>query len=421
MLKCTHQSSYSKEREEMRYMIMTAGRQKSVLIAVMVVLGCLLVFSPVYAETGVTDTEILVGGSLDLTGPAAFMGQGVQRGVQLYFKKVNAEGGINGRNVTYIAEDDGYVVAKVVSNYKKLTMKDKVFCLLGSTGSVGPKALKPYLEEDQIPLLGPYGYTSAMFRPPLRYLFNIYSTCEDHARILTDFVKNNLKLDKPVIGLLAEDNEIGQDTIRGAEMQMAKYGWGKPVVELYERSAIDFSSQVLKLKGKGVDVLFFPVISSHGAAILKECQKAGFTPYLFGAATMTDKRFLEKAGDAAFYGQGLRSFCTQVNEGSDAAGAVEFRDALAKYDAENKDPNSFNLFGFGIAKVLCEGIRRAGKDLTRESLIEALETLDGYDTGIFPPVTYAKDDRRGTDAARILKVDPANKDFTVETDWLKPE
>jgi branched-chain amino acid transport system substrate-binding protein len=380
----------------------------------------LLAFSAsgVLAESGVSDKEILVGGSLDLTGPAAFMGQGVHRGIKLYFSKVNAEGGIHGSKVTFVAEDDGYVVAKTVANYKKLTMKDNVFCMLGSSGSVGPKALIPYLAEDKVPMLGPYGYTSAMFRPPVRYLFNIYSTCEDQARILMDFVKANLKMDKPKIGLLAEDNEIGEDTIRGAKAQMAKYGWGEPEIELYKRSAIDFSSQVLRLKGKNVDVLFFPVIVSHGVSILKECQKIDFTPYLFGAPTMTDIKFLEMAGESAFYGKGFRAFATQVGEKSDAAGAKEFQQALAKYDPENKIPNSFNLFGYGIAKVLCEGIQRAGKDLTREKLVEALEALKGYETGIFPPVTYGKENRRGTDAARILKVDKEKNDFVIETTWL---
>jgi len=388
---------------------------------IFVLVGLLLAFcnsSYGLAEPGVTDKEILVGGSLDLTGPAAFMGQGVHRGIKLYFAKVNAEGGIHGRKVNYVAEDDGYVVAKTVANYKKLTMKENVFCILGSTGSVGPKALKPYLEEDKVPMLGPYGYTSAMFRPPMRYLFNIYSTCEDHARILMDFVKANFKLSKPKIGLLAEDNEIGEDTIRGAKMQMAKYGWGEPEIELYKRSAIDFSSQVLRLKGKNVDVLFFPVIVSHGVSILKECQKIDFTPYLFGAATMTDLKFLELAGESAFYGKGLRSFCTQASERGEAPGAKEFQQALAKYDPQNKDPNSFNLFGYGIAKVLCEGLNRAGRDLTRERLVEALETLNGYDTGIFPPVTYGKDNRRGTDAASILRVDKDKKTFVAETNWL---
>ena len=125
-------------------------------ISVLAIIGLCVAFvlsftSNSLAETGVNKNLILVGGSLDLTGPAAFMGQGVKRGVNLYFNKVNAEGGIHGRKLKYIAEDDGYVVAKTVSNYKKLTLKSRVFCLLGSTGSVGPKALKPYLEEDKIP------------------------------------------------------------------------------------------------------------------------------------------------------------------------------------------------------------------------------------------------------------------------------
>ncbi|HDH44182.1 MAG TPA: hypothetical protein ENG66_02090 [Thermococcus sp.] len=394
---------------------------KVVLIIFTAFFAAFMGLTRVGAEIGVTKSEILVGGSLDLTGPAAFMGQGVLRGIKLYFAKVNAEGGIYGRKLTYIAEDDGYVVANAIANYKKLTLKHRVFCLLGSTGSVAVKALIPYLEEDKVPLIGPYGYTSAMFRPPHRYLFNIYSSCEEHGRILVDFAKEYLKLHQPKIGILAEDNEIGQDTIRGVRMQMAKYGWGDPVIELYKRSAIDFSSQVLRLKGKDVDILFFPVIMSHGAAILKECQKVGFQPYLFGAATMTDLTFLKIAGEAAFYGKGLRSFSTQVDVRENAPGAKEFLNALKKYDPENKNPNSFNLFGYGIAKVLCEGIKRAGKDLTREKLVEALETLKDYNTGIFAPITYGKNLRQGTDSARILKVDKAKKGFIVETGWLHPK
>jgi len=292
----------------------------------------------------------------------------------------------------------------------------------GSTGSVGPKALKPYLEEDKIPLLGPYGYTSAMFRPPLRYLFNIYCTCEDQARILVDLLKNDMKMDKPVIGIIAEDNEIGQDTIRGAKMQMAKYGWGEPAIELYKRSAIDFSSNVLRLKAKNVQVLFFPVISSHTASILKECQKADFTPYLFGTGTATDVKFLKKAGESAYYGKGFQAFATQMNEKSDTPGIIEFREALTKYDPDNKDPNSFNLFGYGIAKVLCQGIKKAGKDLTREKLVDALESLKGFETGIFPPVTYGKNNRQGTNSVRLVKANKKTHDFDVViNEWLVPK
>jgi branched-chain amino acid transport system substrate-binding protein len=370
------------------------------------------------AETGVTDDEILIGGSLDLAGPAAFMGQNIRRGIVLYFDKINNEGGINGRKLTYLPEDDGYVVAKTVANYKKLTMKNRVFCLLGSTGSVGPKALIPYLQEDRVLLLGPYGYTSAMFRPPMRYLFNIYCTCEDQARILVDYLKDTLKMEKPVIGLLAEDNEIGQDTIRGAEMQMAKWGWGKPIVELYKRSAIDFSSQVLRLKAKEVDVVFFPVITSHTAAILKEFQKADFTPHLFGTGTATDRKFLKMAGESAYYGKGFKAFATQESETGDSPGVKEFHEALKKYDPENTDPNSFNLFGYGIAKILCEGLSRAGKDLTREKLVNALETLDDFDTGIFPPVTYGKENRQGTNSARLVKANKSTGDFDLISDWM---
>jgi len=391
--------------------------------AVLTILAVLLVvsfaFGTAIAETGVSKNEIKIGGSLDLAGPAAFMGQNVSRGIKLYFARVNAEGRIYGRKLTYIPEDDGYVVAKAVANYKKLTMKTRVFCLLGSTGSVAPKAMKPYLKEDKVPLLGPYGYTSAMFRPPMRYLFNIYCTCEDQARILVDYLKKEMKMEKPIIGLVAEDNEIGQDTIRGAKMQMAKYGWGDPVIELYKRSAIDFSSTVLKLKGKNVEVLFFPVISSHTASVLKECQKAGFTPYLFGTGTATDVKFLKKAGESAYYGKGFQAFATQNNEKSDSFGVKEFRDALAKYDPANKDPNSFNLFGYGIAKLLCEGIKRAGKDLTREKFVDALETLKGFDTGIFPPVTYGKNNRQGTNSARLVKANKAKYDFDIVTGWMQ--
>lgn len=397
-------------------------RGRVVLAGMLIVLfGCVFCFSLANAETGVTKKEIKIGGSLDLAGPAAFMGQNVARGIKLYFSKVNAEGGINGRKLTYIAENDGYVVAKTVSNYKKLTMKHRVFCLLGSTGSVGPKALKPYLEEDKVPLLGPYGYTSAMFRPPLRYLFNIYCTCEDQSRILVDMLKKDWKVEKPVIGLLAEDNEIGQDTVRGAKMQMEKYGWGDPVIELYKRSAIDFSSQVLRLKGKKVEYFFFPVISSHTASILKECQKAGFTPYLFGTGTATDVKFLKKAGESAYYGKGFQAFATQNDENSDSPGVKEFRGALAKFDSDNKNPNSFNLFGYGIAKVLCEGIKRAGKDLTSENLVDALETLKGFETGVFPPVTYGKNNRQGTNSVRLLKANKAKNNFDIMTGWLKAE
>ncbi len=120
---------------------------------------------------GVTDDTIRVGMITDLTGPVAFLGQEISAGAKLYFDHVNEQGGVHGRKIELIVEDDGYQPARTVAAYRKLVDLDDVFCFVGNLGTPTTLAIMPMLEREKIPLVGPVAFSSSIYTPPRRYVF----------------------------------------------------------------------------------------------------------------------------------------------------------------------------------------------------------------------------------------------------------
>ena len=130
-------------------------KTKSIGMLLLVFLAACVISSLAQAEVGVSKDEIVVGAIMNLTGPGAYGGNEITRGISTYFKATNDKGGVYGRKIRFIPEDNGYQVAKTLGAYKKLKSKDKMFCLVGNIGSSPVEALFPLLVKDKIPLVAP--------------------------------------------------------------------------------------------------------------------------------------------------------------------------------------------------------------------------------------------------------------------------
>jgi len=368
---------------------------------------------------GVTDKTINIGSSVDLTGPSSFLGRGASVGTEAYFKYINDQGGINGRKIKYIPEDNTYQPATAVAALKKLIYRDKILALCFSWGTVTTLAIADALKRDNVPAIF-YGLSEAPFTPFRRHLFVPLTTGYRQSIGMADYIMKELKPKDAKFACIYQDDEFGKSGLRGFKKGAEHYGV-KWVGEVnYKRGSLDFSSQILKLKKTGATHVCLASVIREGSGILREAKKLDWHPNFFGNAAMTEPKLLELAGDSA---EGFIGASYQIGWEEDTPRIKKLKRTIIKYRGNLKGMSGdFAVSGWAEAVIMTEGLKRAGKDLTADKLITALESMKNFDPdGLIPPVTWGPDRREGGVGVRLLKVDLANKALVPITGWIMPE
>jgi ABC-type branched-subunit amino acid transport system substrate-binding protein len=364
-------------------------------------------------QPGVSDKEILIGGSNSFSGPLAFTGEQITKfGVDLYFKVVNDAGGIHGRTVRTIFYDDGYRPQDAVANTKKLVEQDRIFAAIIPQGSPPVVATLDYLEENKVPLLFPY--QSSPVTRGKRYVFQGMTLSDRSSKMMIDYLAGQRKLKK--FAALYQDDEYGKSFLTAFEKDLGRFGLKLVAAESVKRGVTDVSAQIAKLQAAKPEVTFLVLVPGPGAQALIERQKIGWTGTLMvSTGPLTDERYLALAGDAAEGVEGLSLWPDPLL--SDLAGVKRYREHMQKYFPKN-EPNRYSIAGYFAAMLFAEGATRAGRNLTRESLIVALESLKGYESGILPPLTISADHETQKQGFWV-RVEKGR--FKPLTDWLKSE
>jgi branched-chain amino acid transport system substrate-binding protein len=365
------------------------------------------------AAQGLSDTEIVLGCSNSFSGPLAFPGeQATKFGVDLYFKVVNDAGGIHGRKVRTIYYDDGYRPQEAVANTKKLVEQDKVFAIIAPQGTPPVVATMDYLEEGRIPLLFPF-QGSPIVRGR-KWVFSGMTLYDRQSHMMIDYLVGPRKY--KTFGVLYQDDEYGKAFLTAFEKDLERHKLKITVAEPVKRGVNDVSAQIAKLQAARPQVTFLALTPAPGAQALKERQKIGWTDtVMVSSGPLTDERYLALAGDAAESVEGLSLWPDPVT--SDLAGVKAYRDAMQKHFAKN-DPNRYSLSGYVAAMLFTEGAKRAGKSLTRDGLVTALESIKNWDSGILPPLSIAADHETQRQGFWV-KVEKGR--FKQLTDWLKSD
>ncbi len=395
-------------------MIPRSNRWKALCIA----LNLVLTFGMVQAsrgEVGVTDTSIKVGATLDMTGPVAFVGKVLSDGMNVFFSAINDEGGIHGRKITQLVEDNGYDPSRAVASAVKLSERDQVFAIVGSNGTAPTLAIIPVLEKAGLPLVGIGAFSPKLADPPNKFVFHVLTNYDDMMRIGLDYIVNDMGIKRPKLGMIYQDDEFGMDCLQGLERQAKMYGIPIVATVSYKRGAIDFNPQVVRMMQAGVEQCFLATVYRETAGVLKEADKLGWKSTFVVSSAATDKITLNLAGPAA---EGLLGvFCGELPE-SQRTGWAQYVERTKKYS--KVEPGFYHSVGYLFAKVFCEGVKRAGRDLTRESFIKALEGIKGFDTGVGPPITFGPNLRAGAHSAYVVKADAKKGQFERLTDWREP-
>ena len=379
-------------------------------ISILIVMTWVMIASSEQVR-GVSDTEILVGQWGPQTGPAAPWGA-VARGSGLFFKILNEEGGINGRKFKYFLRDDAYQPAKTKAIAKEFIEQIGVFAVVGGVG-VGPgMAVRDDLMENKVVWVGPATGVYNWIKPFQRHLFASYALYDDEAYNLAGYLYEKLGFKK--IAVFYQNDDYGKQGIMGVDRYMKEKNIDLVAKISAEVTDRDLSTHALKLKDSGAQAVVMWCMPTHAALILGETAKIGYKPQWATSNTLSDSPMMLQITKGLWAGMINSNFAELPDSNNPLM--VKYREWHKKLEPQERW-GVFYYAGIMFAEPFVEGVRRAGKNLTTENLVTAMETLKDW-KGIGGPITYSPTERQGAKHVYYGKVRP---DGTVErlTDWIR--
>ncbi len=325
---------------------------------------------------GVTPDKIVLGQSAVFSGPAAQLGIQMRNGIKAYFDYVNANGGVNGRKLELVTEDDQYEPKVAPVATKKLIEEHKVFALLGYVGTPTGVAHVPVLTAAKVPLVGMFTGAEALRVPLNRYVFHVRASYYDETeKIVEQVVSTGGKN----IAVFYQNDAYGTAGLKGVEIAMAKRNLKISALGTVERNTVAVDAAVKTISAAKPDAVVMISAYTSIAAFVRAMQKQG------SGATFYNVSFVGSTALANALGKdGVGVAISQVVPFPWATGlpVVKEYQAMAK-KAGFADYNFGALEGYLTAKVMVEGLKRTGKNLTREGFVDAMEKMNDVDLGGF--------------------------------------
>lgn len=345
---------------------------------------------------GVSATEVVIGSSSALSGHASFLGTEYTHGSLAYLNTINEQGGVHGRKINFLREDDQYDPPKTVANTQKF-ITDGAFALFDYVGTPTSVKIIDIVHNARIPVLGFFTGAEPLRTPFRPYMFHVRDSYYAEAEAAVAYLVGTLGNRKPAV--LYQDDAFGLAVLSGVQLALQRRSMETVATATYVRGTTDVEAALQTLKASGADAVFMVGTYDPLAKFIALSHQAGWKPHFHTVSFVGSEAFgkalveTHKIAPAEYE----RIIVTQVvpSPFSENLPTVkEYREQLKKY-FPNDVPNYVALEGFVNAKVLVEALRRAGSDLTREKFIEALESMQQVDVGIGMPVTYGALDRRG--------------------------
>lgn len=368
----------------------------------------MLLANSVWAEEGITPDALIIGMSSAQSGGAAGLGLGMKVGAESYFKFINEKGGINGRKINLIVTDDKYEPDITIDNTIKLIEESKVFTLFGYVGTPTGQAALPIVTEKKVPLIGLFT-GAAIFRQPVnRYVVNLRASYNDETEALVKHLTEDLGIKK--IAVFYQDDSYGQAGLTGTEVALKKRGLTLAGKGTYQRNTVAVKTGLASIMPTIPEAVVMVGTYKPCAAFIKEAKTAGLNVVFANVSFVGTDNLMKE-----FNGSGEGVVVSQVvpfPKDESVQVVKEYAGLLKKY-FPNEEPGYVSLEGFITAKLFALAAEKAGKDLTRDALLEAVESLKEFDLGGFK-VTFGKDDHQGSDAIFMTqvkggKIQPATK------------
>ena len=349
---------------------------------------------------GVSATEITLGSIQDLSGPIAGFGKQSRLGMMLAVDEINEQGGINGRKLKLIVEDSAYDPKKAVLAAQKLVNQDKIFIMLGHLGTAQNMAAMPVQFEKNVINFFPITAAREMYEPFHKLKYSFAATYFDQMRNAVPKLVKDKGAKK--VCTMYQDDDFGLEVLRGGEAGLKTIGMEFVEKTSYKRGATDFSSQVSKMQASGCDLIVLGTIIRETIGAIGTAKKSGYNPtFLASSAGYTD--LIHKLGGAAMNGL-YATMTVQHPYLDEASKPIQFW--ASKYKTKfNEDPTVFSVYGYTIVDTFAKAATKAGKGLSTESFIKAMDTMS-IPSDMFgsAPATFTATKRLGSDASRLAQI-----------------
>src|SRR6516165_2945198 len=354
---------------------------------------------------GISASEIVIGTHQDLSGPIKGWGVPVSNGMKMAVEEINAAGGINGRKIKLIIEDSGYDPKKAVLASQKMIERDKVFAMVGPMGSPTVLAAQDILFDAGVLQLFPLTAAEFTFKfdsnkPQERLKFNNLLPYVESTRAALKYMMDWKGFKKPCI--MHQDDEYGKNVLDGFSQELAALKVEPASVTSYKRGASDFSAQVAKMKSDGCDLVVLGTVVRETIGAMSEAKKLGWDVTFLGA-TPTNVLEVPTLGKDAVEGLYAASGFEIPYEDT-AKGKV--KDWLANYKKTfGTDGNTQAIIGYNAVMTFAFYINLAGKDLTGQKMLEALESGDKFqDIFSSPPTKFSKTDHLANTITQVQQI-----------------
>ena len=369
-----------------------------------------------HRDPGVSDTAIRIGTLVPSGGTAADMGDVMKRTITAYFNDINGQGGIYGRTLALVSEQAGSG-AGIPALVRAAVPEQGVFALV-NTYTPGVEAdLWRMLEEQQVPLIAPFSFVPVDDQLLHRSRFYLYSGLREQAMALATYATRTVALKDPRIQVVYPRRDGMDDILPSVEAVYHAKGWRSVARVAYDPGAGIPAATLGTIRGDNPDLLLFLGGEADAGALIGALADAGCTTALFMPGVLAGKSV--NSIPPSCRGRVWLSFPSLPGDRKEW-GVREFQ-GMASRQRLAVTHQTAQLAAYASAKILVEGIRRAGRGLSRERLLEALEGMFEFDTGLTQPVTYNKNRRIGALGSHIVEVAPDRAgmpDFIVPRGWV---
>ncbi len=366
------------------------------------------------ATQGVSAQEIVIGTIQDLSGPIVSLGKPIQNGMIMRVERANAAGGIHGRKLRLMVEDSGYDPKKGVLAAQKLATSDKVFAMLGTLGSVVSLSTIPLLIKSDVISFMPITAHRGNFEPQHRLKFAMATPYVNStaAGIRELLARGNYKK----VGILYQDDEYGLEVLRGTEDALTAAKLTLIEKTSFKRGATEFASQMQKLKAADCDLIVLGTIVRETIGAMATARKLGYTGAFFGSQAAYMPVVASAGGKAV---EGLYSVHETPTPYRDAPGNSKLlNEWMDEYKARfNEDPDLWSVTGFMIVDVFVKAAEQAGRNLSTDSFVKAMESMT-YPRSYLgnPDMAWSATSRLGNNKVKLALIRDGR--WSTETDFL---
>ena len=361
-------------------------------------------------DPGVTDNKIVIGTLVETSGLLADWGKTITLVTNAVFEDVNSQGGVYGRRLElHVIECSAETRAAARAKLESVLKEQQVFAMANAMIAGTEKEVVPILSQNETPLIGPFSLYPQTGFPLNRQVFYLLSGLDDQAKSLAKFITEKPEFRKSNIAMIAPRIAVFTNVIDAVKAKR------DATVIQYESGRFDVADAIKQSRQADADVVFLMGSGDDALAFMREAEKLNWFPAVLVPGGAAGASVFE--APIGFDRKVFFSFATTPDDHT-AEGLNEFRAFRAKY----KLPSALitaQISAYVGAKILIEGLKRAGKDVSREKLIEVLEELHQYSTGLTQPITYGPNRRIGATGAYIFTLDLKEKQFVPVSGWVE--